>query len=228
MQQAAKILIVDDHPVVRAGLAAALSRDAAFSICGEAESIQAAMRQVAEHSPDLVLADLDLEDGSGLDLIKKIRESSPRVRVLVLSMHDENLYAERALRAGACGYVMKDQPPESLMASIRSVMEGKIAVSDRISARVLQQFAGRQDEGGSQLEVLTDRELEVFRMLGKGDGTRRIADKLTVSVKTIEAHIAHIKRKLHISSGTELQHRAFVLGNSGTAGKGGPENLQTD
>jgi DNA-binding NarL/FixJ family response regulator len=213
MPSTINILIVDDHPVVRAGLAAALGRDPALFICGEAETVDEALREIAAHKPALVLADLDLENSSGLDLIKKIRETEPDIRVLVLSMHDESLYAERALRAGASGYVMKHQPPEILIAAIHSVMQGKIAVSERISSRLLQQYSGRKnDKETGPLDALTDRELEIFRLIGQGTGTRRIAEQLSVSVKTVEAHIAHIKQKLRISTGTELQHRAFQLG----------------
>src|SRR5689334_8379470 len=125
MPSVTRIFIVDDHPVVRAGLAASLARDASLELCGEADTIVSALKAIATQKPHLVLADLDLEDGNGLDLIKSLRESAPDVRVLVLSMHDEKLYAERALRAGASGYVMKQQPPEHLLAAIKTVLEGK-------------------------------------------------------------------------------------------------------
>lgn len=222
MTAAIRILIVDDHPVVRAGLSASLSRDPSFSICGEAKNVAEALSAAKSAQPDLVLVDLDLEDGNGLDLIRSIREAVPAVRVLVLSMHDENLYAERALRAGAAGYVMKHQPAELLISSIRAVMDGRIAVSEHIASRALQQFAGRTAENSAEpLDSLTDRELEIFRLIGQGVGTRRIAEKLVLSVKTVEAHIAHIKQKLRIASGTELQHRAFLLGQGGSSG--GPQ-----
>lgn len=206
-----KILIVDDHPVVRAGLAASLCRDASLILCGEAQTVPEAMSEIFLRKPDLVLVDLDLENGSGLDLIKKAREANPDLRFLVLSMHDEDLYAERALRAGAHGYVMKQEQPAGLIAAIHTVMEGRIAVSEKIASKVLRHYSGlKLEDEASRLDSLTDRELEVFRFLGQGGGTRRIAERLGISVKTVEAHIANIKKKMRITSGTELQHRAFL------------------
>lgn len=206
----AKILIVDDHPVVRAGLAMTLGRDPGISICGEADGVREAMEMIRTLEPNLILADLDLDGGSGLDLIKEVRDLSPAVPVLVLSIHDEGLYAERALRAGARGYLMKNESPARLLAGVKAVLAGEIAVSESMKALVVKRLAtGSSSDREDNLKVLSDRELEVFREIGYGLGTRKIAEKLCLSVKTVESHVAHIKRKLGLQTATELQHRAY-------------------
>lgn len=206
-----RIFIVDDHPVVRAGLSAALSRDPELAICGEAENSRAASSLIQELEPDLVLVDLDLDGVSGLDLIRENRASRPLLPFVVLSMHEEELYAERALRAGARGYIMKSESPAGLVAGIRTVLEGGIAVSEKIKSRVIRHLAEGVKPQSDPLSTLSDRELEVFREIGKGAGTRKIAEKLCLSVKTVETHVSHIKRKLQVGSATELQLRAFQL-----------------
>ncbi|MDB5106881.1 MAG: citB [Fibrobacteres bacterium] len=208
----ARILVVDDHPVVRQGLSMALGRDPGLMVCGEAEGIKDALAALEGARPDLVLADLDLDGVNGLELIREIRRSHPQLPILVLSMHDEDLYAERALRAGARGYMMKHVRPEGLIAGIHSVLKGEIAVSEKIKAKIIGGLAGGRDGGkGLSLDRLTDRELEVYRLIGKGNTIRGISEMLSVSVKTIEAHSAHIKRKLGLGSGAELQYHAFQL-----------------
>lgn len=219
-----RILVVDDHPVVRQGLALTLSREAGFLICGEAEGIKDARSIINEEKPDLILADLDLQGSSGLDLIKEVRQFHPQIPVLVLSAHQEDLYAERALRAGARGYLMKNERPERLIAGIRDVLNGEIAISEKMKAKILGNLVGnRESRPGFPIDRLTDRELEVFRLLGVGLPTREIAEKLSVSVKTVEAHFAHIKQKLGVHSGAELQHQAFHWA-SGPAGEAKPES----
>lgn len=211
---AIRILIVDDHPVVRAGLAMTLAKAPDLMICGEAEGVRDAMKLIPETHPDLLLVDLDLDGGNGLDLIKEARDSHPKLPILMLSMHAEATYAERALRAGAKGYVMKSERPDRLLAAIREVMAGGIAVSDTMKTQVLKRVAGGNGkEGDGPMGSLSDRELEVFREVGQGRGTRQIAEKLCLSVKTVETHITHIKRKLGLQSGTELQHRAILWTN---------------
>ena len=206
----AKILIVDDHPVVRAGLVMTLGRDPGITVCGEADGVREAMILVRSLVPDLILADLDLDGGSGLDLIKEARDSFPAMPVLVLSMHDESLYAERSLRAGARGYLMKNETPARLLAGVKAVLAGEIVVSENMKALVVRRMAeGAASDREDSLKALSDRELEVFREIGAGLGTRKIADKLCLSVKTVESHVAHIKRKLGLQTATELQHRAF-------------------
>lgn len=205
-----KILVVDDHPVVRKGLAMTLTKEPDMAVCGEAGSLEEALASIHDQPPDLILADLELDGMNGMELIREVRRLHPRIPVLVLSMHDEDVYAERALRSGARGYLMKHEKPEVLVLAIRSVFKGEIAVTDRIKSRIVANLAGAgEDRPGISLDRLTDRELEIFRMLGKGDTIRRISEKLSLSVKTIEAHCAHIKQKLGLSSGSELQYQAF-------------------
>lgn len=211
----ARILIVDDHPVVRQGLKIALGQ-AGFLVCGEAEGMADAMGQVGAAKPDLLLVDLDLEGPSGIDLIKAVKEAHPELPVLILSMHDEDAYAERALRAGARGYMMKQAPPEQLAEGVRQALAGEIVLSDNMKRKILMGLAGRREPAAATaIDKLTDRELEVFRLLGEGMTTRRIAERLSISVKTVEAHIAHLKSKLGAESGRELQHRAYAWSTGG-------------
>lgn len=217
---AARILVVDDHPVVRQGLAMALGRHADLEVCGEAGDFPEALRAIEATRPDLILADLDLEGASGLDLIKASRDSHPGIPVLVLSMHDEDLYAERALRAGARGYLMKNARPEVLAEGIRAALAGEVVVSEKVKRKLLGSLAGSRVPGaGLDVDRLSDRELQVFRLVGEGLTTRQMADRLSLSVKTIEAHLAHLKRKLATESGKELQRRAFEWSTGRTSGQ---------
>jgi DNA-binding NarL/FixJ family response regulator len=209
-RQIHRILVVDDHPVVRKGLAMTLDREPDLMVCGEAESLEEALSAVLGQNPDLILADLELEGMNGMDLIREVRRLHPRIPVLVLSMHDEDVYAERTLRSGARGYLMKHEKPEVLVSAIRAVLKGEIAVTERIKSRIVANLAGaRAERPRLSLDKLTDRELEIFQLLGKGNTIRRISEKLSLSIKTIEAHCAHIKQKLGLSSGPELQYMAF-------------------
>ena len=218
----ARILIVDDHPVVRQGLKMALGQ-AGFSVCGEAGDMAEALRAIEAGQPDLILADLDLEGASGIDLIRAVKEAHSDLPVLILSMHDEDAYAERALRAGARGYMMKQAPPEKLAEGVRLALAGEIVLSDEMKRKILLGLAGRREPAAvTSIDKLTDRELEVFRLLGEGMTTRRIAERLSISVKTVEAHIAHLKSKLGAESGRELQHRAYAW-SSGSKQAPGPE-----
>ena len=203
-----RILVVDDHPVVRQGLVIALSRTADMSVSGEAASLPEAMAAIRKEEPSIVLSDLDLEGASGIDLIKQVREELPALPVLILSMHDEELYAERVLRAGARGYLMKSEDPEKVVAGIRAVLAGEVVLSAKMRNKILGGMAGGKG-AVSPVDRLTDRELEVFRLVGDGLTTRQMAEKLSLSVKTIEAHIAHIKSKLGVETGRDLQRRAF-------------------
>jgi DNA-binding NarL/FixJ family response regulator len=206
-----RILVVDDHPVVRHGLAMALGRHADLTVCGEAGDFPQALKAMETCRPDLVLIDLDLEGASGLDLIRAARESHPGIPILVLSMHDEDLYAERALRAGARGYLMKSADPEAVAQGIRAALGGDVVVSDKVKRKILGGLGGSREAGpASGMDRLSDRELQVFRMLGEGMTTRQMADKLSLSVKTIEAHLAHLKQKLGAETGKDLQRRAFA------------------
>jgi len=204
-----KVLIVDDHPVVREGLAQRINRERDLTVCGEAQTARDALRAVASLQPDIVVLDLSLPSGHGLELIKDLKPLMPDLRVLVFTMHDESIFAERALRAGARGYVMKQEAPERLLAAIRAVLRGDYFVSERASAGFLQTFFNRPAEGTSRSVMrLTDRELEVFQFIGQGVGTREIALRLGRSVKTIETHRARIKEKLSVRSAAELVCRA--------------------
>ena len=208
-QNKKRILIVDDHPMMRQGLAQLISVESDLTICAEAESAEAALNVVGKLKPDLVLADISLPGKNGLELIKDFQAIQPGLPVLVISMHDESLYAERVLRAGGRGYIMKQEGGKKLMLALRQVLAGKIYVSEKISADILEMFSGRRAGAeGSPVEKLTDREFEVFQHIGQGKGTREIAEKLHLSVKTVEVHRANIKAKLKLNSASELVHFA--------------------
>ena len=212
----ARILIVDDHPIVRDGLTAALSRQPDLQVCGEAATVAEAMTLVAAQEPDLAIIDLSLSGGSGLDLIKRIKTSHAATKMLVLSMSDESLYAERVLRAGAMGFLHKQEAREKLLDAIHHVLDGKIFVSQAINERLLQQvMLGNPPLQQSPIAALTDRELEVFELLGQGLGSSEIAQRLHLGIKTIETHRQRIKGKLHLKSGLDLVRHAtqWVLEN---------------
>ena len=205
-----RILIVDDHPIFRKGIAMLLEHEQDIIIGGEAETAAEAMGLVEHHEFDLVIADISLKDINGIELVKSLKVCKPHLPVLVLSMHDESLYAERALRAGARGYLMKQAPPDQVVAAIRQVLRGDLYLSAAANLLMLNSFvAGR---GGihskSSMEKLSDRELEIFELLGQGRGTSQIAHDLCLSVKTIEAHRSHIKTKLGITTAPELVRAA--------------------
>jgi DNA-binding NarL/FixJ family response regulator len=209
-----RILIVDDHPMMRDGLRQLIDGEADLEICGEAEDAPAALALAEAEHPDLVLLDITLRSSNGLDLIKDLQIRAPRLAVLVISMHDESLYAERVLRAGGRGYVMKQEGGRKLMEAIRHVLAGKTYVSEKVSARILDQFSGRATESASPVERLTDREFEVFQLIGQGLSTKEIADKLHVSAKTVEVHRVNIKQKLNVATASELIHFAVRWMNS--------------
>ncbi|MBN1532244.1 MAG: response regulator transcription factor [Spirochaetes bacterium] len=206
-----RIYLVEDHPIFRQGLAQLLNSEAGMEICGEADSHLRGLQGIRETTPDFVIVDIALKDSSGVELIKDIKTYFPQMPILALSMHDENIYAERVLRAGARGYLMKQEAPETIVRAIRQILEGKVFVSDSMASRMLEVFAeGRKNIKGSPVDLLSDRELEVFRMIGEGSSTRQIAEKLHVSVKTVENHRAHIKEKLNLQSAIELIQHATL------------------
>lgn len=210
-----KVLIVDDHPLLRDGLATVINQQPDLLVCGDAADARSGLAAATRLRPDVVIADLTLAEGNGLDLIKDLHAQNPKLPVLVLSMHQENLYAERAVRAGAKGYVMKHEPVSHVVAALRKVLAGGVALSDNMLSRMLGiPKSGRQDGEKAPAELLSDRELEVFRMLGQGQGTRQIAQKLGLAVSTIESYRASIKQKLGVERATELVARAarFVAG----------------
>jgi DNA-binding NarL/FixJ family response regulator len=204
-----KVLIVDDHPMMREGVALLISREKDLALCGEADTAPIALEKVAQLKPDLAIVDITLPGRSGLELIKDIQAIHPGTLVLVVSMHEESLYAERVLRAGGRGYVMKQEGGKKLLEAIRQVLAGQIYVSPAISARILEVFSGhRKQTNTAGIDGLTDREFEVFRLIGQGASTREVAKKLRLSVKTVEVHRLNIKSKLRISTASELVHYA--------------------
>lgn len=206
-----KIFVVDDHPVMRRGYSYLIGAEMDMEICGEAESARGALEQMGEASPDLALVDLTLKGMGGLELIKRLQAQYPDVRVLVVSMHDETLYADRALRAGARGYIMKDEVESTIVKAIRRILDGGVYVSDALSTKILLQYTGAvPGKGESPLDRLSDRELEVFESMGRGYGTREIAERLALSPKTIDSYRSRIKDKLAIDRNSELTRRAVI------------------
>jgi DNA-binding NarL/FixJ family response regulator len=208
--QRCRLLLVDDHPAVREALALRIGVQRDLQVCGEAADMSEALRQVAETQPDLAVVDITLKTGDGIDLIKRIKERHEHVRILVWSMHSEELYAERALRAGALGYVNKDQATDRIIEAIRRVLEGKVYLSEAMIEAMLQRSVGgaRDCVTRSLLDVLSDREFEVFRLIGEGVKTAEIAERLHLSVKTIDTYRDRIRQKLDLSDGTKLAHYA--------------------
>ncbi len=205
-----RILIVDDHPIVRQGLAELINHEQDLEVCGHAEDAPEALGIIKESEPNMVIVDISLKETSGMDLIKDIKAQYPKLPVLALSMHDESLYAERALRAGAKGYVMKAEATEKVITAIRKILDGQIYVSDRMSAKMVRKLVeGGPDAGESAIECLSDRELEVFHLIGQGYGTRQIAERLYLSIKTIETYREHIKEKLNLADANELLQYAI-------------------
>lgn len=205
------ILIVDDHPVLRRGLTALIDFELDLSVCGEAATYPAALEAIQAHQPNLVIVDLELGGKDGLDLVKDIKIRHPLIPSLILTMHDESVYAERSLRAGAAGYVTKQQLDETLLIAIRCVLAGEIYMSDQLQVRLATKCLGRKIMApDSRLDSLTDRELQVFRLIGEGRTTRQIAEDLSLSIKTIESHRQHIKSKLAIESAAQLIQRATL------------------
>jgi DNA-binding NarL/FixJ family response regulator len=205
-----RVLLVDDHPIIRQGLALLIDREADLSVCGEADGAHSAFHAITTLRPDIVVLDISLNGPDGLDVLKEIRMKSSSVPVLILSMHDESIYAERAMRAGANGYIMKQEATEKVLVAIRRILQGEVYLSDRLTNTMLQQYVrGASPTKKSPLVNLTDRELEVFRLIGEGHGTRQIADELHLSVKTIESYQAHIKEKLALRNARELVQHAI-------------------
>ena len=219
LRPAAKsIVIVDDHPVLRLGLITLIESEPDLTVRAAVATSRAALVAIRESHPDLVIVDLMLGDGDGLDLVKQIKMRYPRIPSLVLSMHDESVYAARALCAGARGYVTKQQLDETVLIAIRRVLSGETYMSDALERRLAGKYlGGRTLETDSPLQTLSDRELQVFRLVGEGRTTRRIAELLTRSVKTIESHLEHIKNKLDLQSGAELARRAAQWVETGDA-----------
>lgn len=203
------IFLVDDHPLVREWLTNLIHEQPDLSVCGEAESGPEALQRILANKPDVAIVDISLKDSSGIELIKSLKLSCPSVAVLVLSMHEELHYAERSLRAGARGYIVKRETTRKVITAIRRVLDNQVYVSEELAAALAAQLSsGRRTVERSPVESLSDRELEVFELLGQGRGTRQIAEQLRVSVKTVQAYCARMKEKLNLASATELLREA--------------------
>ena len=207
-----KVLVVDDHPIVREGLADLINKEKDLVVCGCAQDIPETIKAIKSLSPDVVTVDIALGDANGLELIKDIKTEFPGVPVLALSMHQESFYAERAIRAGAKGYITKQEATKNVILAIRRVLDGGLYLSEEMKDKLLYSVVGGHDLGGgvSPIDCLTDRELEVFGLLGEGKGTREIAEQLCLSVKTVETYRARIKEKLKLPSGAKLLQQAFA------------------
>jgi len=209
-KNATGVLIVDDHPLLRKGVSELIDQERDLIVVGEAEDAFKAINAIEESKPDIALIDISLGDTNGIELLKNIKVHFPKLKLLVLSMHDESVYAYRALRAGASGYIMKQEGTEKVLLALRKVLQGEVYLSERLGNRLLHTLVdGRPSPTASPVESLSDRELEVFSSIGQGHGTRAIAEKLHLSIKTIETHRAHIKDKLKLQNATELVHHAI-------------------
>jgi DNA-binding NarL/FixJ family response regulator len=205
-----KVFLVDDHPLVREWLTNLINQQPDLMVCGETESAPEALHTIPRIRPDVAIVDISLKDSSGLELIRSLKASHPEISVLVLSMHDEFLYAERALRAGAKGYIMKRETTRKVVDAIRRVLDGKLYISTHVAEAIAaKSVTGKASSGGHAVESFSDRELEVFQMLGEGLGTRQIAEKLKVSIKTVQVYCARMKEKMNVGSATELLREAI-------------------
>ncbi|HQF37958.1 MAG TPA: response regulator transcription factor [Opitutaceae bacterium] len=200
-----RIFIVDDHPLLRKGLGELINQQLDMIICGEAEDAPEALKAICQIRPDLVIVDISLKSQNGIELIKNIKAINPSIQILVLSMHDESIYALRVLKAGAKAYVMKQEVVDKVMEAIRRIRTGKVFVSERVAAQMLSQVVdGNDPSRNSPVDSLSDRELEIVTMIGNGTPTREIAQRLSISIKTVESHRAHIKEKLSLTNATQL------------------------
>jgi DNA-binding NarL/FixJ family response regulator len=204
------VFVIDDHPIVRDGLTQLINREPDLTVCGTAEDIYEALKAMQTLKPDIALADISLKGADGIELIKNLKIRMPALPVLVLSIHDESIYAPRALRAGARGFIMKQEATENVLLALRRVLSGEIYLSKRMANKMLQQFVGASGTAQKfSIDRLSDRELEVFRLIGQGHGTRRIAEELRLSVKTVESYREHIKEKMTLSDASELVQHAI-------------------
>lgn len=199
-----RVILVDDHPIMRHGLAQLIRMENGLDVCGEAGNAREGLDLVDKLKPDLAVIDLTLPDKNGLELVKDIRAMHPATVCLVLSMHDESLYGERSLRAGARGYVMKEEAADHLITAIHKIMSGGLYVSETLNARMLEQMTAPTRAKAAGIDSLTDRELEILELIGKGVATKNIATQLSISARTVEAHRAHVKEKLGITDGAAL------------------------
>lgn len=209
-----RVLLVDDHPIVRQGLGLLLAQEPDMRVCAEAETPAEALVAIVTHKPDVAVIDLTLRDGLGLELIKDIRVRFPKLLSMVYSMRDESFYAERVLRAGARGYVTKEEGGKTVIEGIRKILTGQIFLSEKMASKMIGQFVGGPMQSpGDSINTLTDRELEVFELIGQGLPTREIAERLHLSPKTVDSHREHIKEKLKLDNATDLLKHAIEWAN---------------
>lgn len=205
-----RVFLVDDHPITRQGLVALINREHNLTVCGEADSAPVAIEMIQKLMPDIALVDVTLKTTSGIELMKHLKALRPEMPVLMMSMHDESLFAERALRAGAKGYIMKLEPSATILAAVRRVLSGELYLSEKMKEKMLHRLV---KTGGTEvvyaIDTLSDREMEVFQLIGNGYGTRQIATRLNLSVKTIDSYREHLKLKLRLDGGTELVRHAI-------------------
>jgi DNA-binding NarL/FixJ family response regulator len=205
-----EVFIVDDHPIVRDGLIKIINHEKDLEVCGEADEPQEALKSISQRRPDVIIIDITLKNSDGIELTKSLKARYPTLPVIVLSMHDELIYAERALRAGASGYLMKEVVSDKITVAIRTVLTGEIYVSNKMAKRMLRKHArGKADTMSTPMDSLSDRELEIFRLLGQGYKPSKIAQSMHLSVKTIESYRARIKEKLHLADADELLRHAI-------------------
>lgn len=217
-----KILIVDDHPIFRMGMEELLNQEDDFSVCAVAEDIRSARKALLNNAPDLAVVDISLAQENGLDLVKEISAEHNAIPVLVLSMHDETVWAERAIRSGARGYVMKKEASETIILAIRNILSGRIHVSTTMTSTLLNKFQKHPDcQGAPATHILTDREFEVFRLIGQGLSTREISEQMHLGIKTIGTYRDRIKQKLCLKTAAELTHRAVLWTEKDCFAKGG-------
>jgi DNA-binding NarL/FixJ family response regulator len=205
-----RVFLVDDHPIVRRGFQLLISQESDLIVCGEADSGPTAFEKILQTKPDVAIVDLTLKTSSGLELIKQLHINCPKLKVLVFSMRDEGVYAERALRAGAHGYITKEEGTEKAIDAIRVLMTGKRFLSERMSARMMDKMLGGGSQTDGALDALSDREMEVLELIGTGSSSRQIADRLHLSIKTVESHREHLKSKLGLKRSSELVNYAFT------------------
>jgi DNA-binding NarL/FixJ family response regulator len=217
-KSAHKIFVVDDHPLFRQGLASLIDRQPGFKVCGEAESAEEALAAMSEMAPDAAVVDLSLRNGSGIELIRSMKSKLPHMAVVVLSMHDERHYAERSIRAGARGYVMKSETPNTVIEALSQVLNGQLYLSEQMRTFAVEKFVrGGPASVPDPQDVLSNREMEVFKLLGEGLETRRIAEILGLNIKTVQTFCAKIKDKLHLANASELMRESVRWAESGNA-----------
>jgi DNA-binding NarL/FixJ family response regulator len=229
-RKARRVLIVDDHPIVRQGLRRVMENEEDLVVCGEAETARDARAAIKEQDPDVIIADISLKQGDGIELVRDVRAHHPQLPILVLSMHDEAIYAERMLSAGANGYIMKQAASEQFLVALRRVLDGGIYVSEAVGNNMIQKFAaGGSYISANPIDRLSNRELQILHMIGKGMSTRETAHSLNLSIKTVESHRQRIKRKLNLSTGTQLVQYAvnWFTGREGR-GRGNGESAATE